>query len=175
MALIKCQECGKEISDTVKSCPHCGYSYKQPVLKGKINIKIVVKIIIAAVALTVFVVLFSILNRPNLKMKDLNVENNAIDTLFLLGIPDKVEDGEWTYKECGIKFYDIPVERLYFDVSKGYYYLMFDADHNDDLKDVLSKYCERTDRIMSFDVYEYDDVEVWASFYNTSGNLQIHK
>lgn len=25
MALIKCPECGKEISDTTPSCPHCGY------------------------------------------------------------------------------------------------------------------------------------------------------
>lgn len=25
MALIQCPECGKEISDKVKSCPHCGY------------------------------------------------------------------------------------------------------------------------------------------------------
>lgn len=25
MALISCPECGKEISDKVKSCPHCGY------------------------------------------------------------------------------------------------------------------------------------------------------
>ena len=25
MALIKCPECGKDISDTVKSCIHCGY------------------------------------------------------------------------------------------------------------------------------------------------------
>lgn len=25
MALIKCQECGKEISDSAVSCPHCGY------------------------------------------------------------------------------------------------------------------------------------------------------
>jgi RNA polymerase subunit RPABC4/transcription elongation factor Spt4 len=24
MALIKCFECSKEISDTAKSCPHCG-------------------------------------------------------------------------------------------------------------------------------------------------------
>ncbi len=26
MALIKCQECGKEISDTAEACPHCGFS-----------------------------------------------------------------------------------------------------------------------------------------------------
>lgn len=28
MALIKCPECGQEISDTAKSCPHCGYKTK---------------------------------------------------------------------------------------------------------------------------------------------------
>lgn len=25
MALINCPECGKEVSDTVKKCVHCGY------------------------------------------------------------------------------------------------------------------------------------------------------
>lgn len=25
MALIKCPECGKEISDKAQSCPNCGY------------------------------------------------------------------------------------------------------------------------------------------------------
>ena len=29
MALIKCVECGKDISDTVKSCPHCGMKVKR--------------------------------------------------------------------------------------------------------------------------------------------------
>lgn len=28
MALIKCPECSKEISDKAASCPHCGYSLK---------------------------------------------------------------------------------------------------------------------------------------------------
>ena len=27
MALIKCSECGKEISDKAKLCPHCGFDY----------------------------------------------------------------------------------------------------------------------------------------------------
>lgn len=27
MALIKCKECGKEISDKANICPHCGFSY----------------------------------------------------------------------------------------------------------------------------------------------------
>jgi type II secretory pathway pseudopilin PulG len=29
MALIKCPECSKEISDKVKNCPHCGYPLKE--------------------------------------------------------------------------------------------------------------------------------------------------
>lgn len=31
MALIKCPECGKEISDKAKACPECGYELKQNV------------------------------------------------------------------------------------------------------------------------------------------------
>ena len=30
MALIKCPECGKEISDTCEQCIHCGYRLKNP-------------------------------------------------------------------------------------------------------------------------------------------------
>lgn len=26
MALIQCPECGKQVSDTARSCPHCGYN-----------------------------------------------------------------------------------------------------------------------------------------------------
>ncbi len=29
MALITCPECGKEISNTAESCPHCGYILKK--------------------------------------------------------------------------------------------------------------------------------------------------
>lgn len=28
MALTKCEECGKEFSDTLNSCPHCGFVIK---------------------------------------------------------------------------------------------------------------------------------------------------
>lgn len=32
MALITCKECGKEVSDTATSCPHCGCVLKQEIL-----------------------------------------------------------------------------------------------------------------------------------------------
>ena len=31
MALINCPECNKEINDSAKSCPHCGYKFKNSV------------------------------------------------------------------------------------------------------------------------------------------------
>lgn len=37
MALIKCPECGKEISDTAKSCPNCDYRIKRPKTMSKGN------------------------------------------------------------------------------------------------------------------------------------------
>lgn len=37
MALIKCPECKKEISDTVKKCPHCGFK-----IKNNIDVKEIV-------------------------------------------------------------------------------------------------------------------------------------
>ena len=30
MALIKCPECGKEVSDSVYKCPNCGFMLKKP-------------------------------------------------------------------------------------------------------------------------------------------------
>lgn len=30
MALIKCPECGKDVSSTTYRCPHCGYMVKTP-------------------------------------------------------------------------------------------------------------------------------------------------
>jgi ribosomal protein L37E len=46
MAIINCPECGKEISNTAKSCPHCGYDIK----KAK-NIKFFKKISICVLCL----------------------------------------------------------------------------------------------------------------------------
>ena len=34
MALIKCSECGKEVSDKAKACPNCGNPIASPRNKG---------------------------------------------------------------------------------------------------------------------------------------------
>lgn len=52
MSLIKCKECGKEISDKASSCPECGYVYK----KQKTNVGKIV--LISFITLVVSVGLF---------------------------------------------------------------------------------------------------------------------
>ena len=47
MALVKCEECGKEISSNVKVCPHCGYKRK----RGIWFYVIIVFVIIVALAI----------------------------------------------------------------------------------------------------------------------------
>lgn len=44
MALIKCKECGKEISSDAKSCPHCGKPNQEAAITAKITKKITRKI-----------------------------------------------------------------------------------------------------------------------------------
>lgn len=46
MSLVKCKECGKEISDTAKLCPNCGVQIKQKYNK---RIKIIISVIILIV------------------------------------------------------------------------------------------------------------------------------
>ena len=48
MALIICKECGKEVSDTAKCCPHCGYRNLQK-SGGKLGLTSLVFGILAAV------------------------------------------------------------------------------------------------------------------------------
>lgn len=47
MALIKCPECGKEISDSISTCPNCGYVLKK---KNKKAVLIIIVLVIAIAA-----------------------------------------------------------------------------------------------------------------------------
>lgn len=62
MALIKCPECGQEISDSLKRCHHCGMKIKKVKEKKKLSKKkkiiILVASIVAVAALAVGGVFF---------------------------------------------------------------------------------------------------------------------
>ena len=49
MAIIKCPECGKEISDSVKRCPNCAYKLKRT-NKRKIVIIVAILVVVSIVA-----------------------------------------------------------------------------------------------------------------------------
>lgn len=60
MALIKCPECGKDISDTCENCIHCGY----PIRKGKkINKKIFFVVGGLAIVVAIVIIGVSIINK----------------------------------------------------------------------------------------------------------------
>lgn len=69
MALIKCSECKKEISDTVSKCPHCGFNLKKDKIKDDVNKfknKIIDKVgkktlIIGGIMLTTLIVIIIII------------------------------------------------------------------------------------------------------------------
>lgn len=46
MALIKCKECGKEISNKAKTCPHCGAKVKKSASMGCLVMIIVIVLVI---------------------------------------------------------------------------------------------------------------------------------
>lgn len=52
MALVKCKECGKEISDSAKSCPECGFIYKkEKTMTSKKVVGIVLAVLVTCGAL----------------------------------------------------------------------------------------------------------------------------
>jgi len=62
MALMNCPECSREISDTIKQCPHCGYSLKKSVQKKGLLIAAAV----LAVCLMVAIAVYTLVIRQNL-------------------------------------------------------------------------------------------------------------
>ena len=50
MALIKCSECGKEISDKAHHCPHCGNFYRKRTLQTKKEKSLAFKILIPIIS-----------------------------------------------------------------------------------------------------------------------------
>ena len=73
MALIKCSECGKEISDKAKKCPHCGFKINDRTDKNnnvfykKINIILYIVIVLNAIQQIIKLLLISIRYISNAK------------------------------------------------------------------------------------------------------------
>lgn len=70
MALIKCNECGKEISDTLNTCPNCGIEIKtkKNVVKDNNNKRFDILEIGIIIALSLFTLSMLIINRISIEV-----------------------------------------------------------------------------------------------------------
>lgn len=93
MALIKCPECGKEISDTIRKCPNCGYRKKT-----KTDKKIfIIGGAIVALALIIGVVLMLFTREKPLTVLEQQAVDCITDYRAMLKNPDslQVHDIRW--------------------------------------------------------------------------------
>lgn len=72
MALIKCPECNKEISEFAKTCPSCGYKIKSPKQKKRNKVNLGIILLVATVCIGV-IVIYSI-NKRNQALEKLDKE-----------------------------------------------------------------------------------------------------
>ena len=104
MALVKCKECGKEISSTVKVCPSCGYKKKPS--KLTYFIVIILGVIIGSVYLTNKHDYSSIETKVQGQQQEKNLFTEIESNLFRAMIEDEIEatadDGESSLVEMNV-------------------------------------------------------------------------
>ena len=86
MALIKCKECGKQISDTATSCPHCGYELKKKITKPKKTGAIIILI-----ANSIFLIFFILMLLASLAPTQQNPEYTNSTGGITIGAPQQAE------------------------------------------------------------------------------------
>lgn len=102
MAVIKCPECNKEVSDTVKKCPHCGY---------KINLKKDKKIIILIVVIAIILVICIIKAIGNIKISLFGTDYSISNLLFPNSNEEEInEESPYTQEQQNEEIYDF-IER----------------------------------------------------------------
>lgn len=72
MALIKCPECNREISEFAKTCPSCGYKIKCP--KQKKRNKVILGIILLVTTVCIGVTVIYSINKRNQALEKLDKE-----------------------------------------------------------------------------------------------------
>ena len=85
MSLIKCPECGKEVSDSANVCPNCGYPVKKMKEKNPEDTKIVGKMCIALSIIFGFIMFTFIYN---LKDSHPHFDHYISENLFYDFIPN---------------------------------------------------------------------------------------
>ena len=108
MALINCLECGKEISDTVKICPHCGYKYTKKMSRKKKKGFVILLILFAliTIALASFLIFINIIvpTREYAQGEKLLEGGNYIEAIEIFKGLDDFKDSKLRIKESYYKY-----------------------------------------------------------------------
>ena len=115
MALIKCQECGKEISSEAKACPNCGSPNEIVTQKNNLIKKIVYDIIGCIILVSVF---FMVIYVIKINRKSYIYGHEAIEIL------EKLKNSEITVDTASYQ-----LEKIYKLVNEEYSKL--DSDSNE--------------------------------------------
>jgi len=78
MALVKCKECGNQISSSAKSCPKCGAKVKSSGCFGKL-FKIAIYIVIGFLALSLIVYIIDPPDKSKVTQEDNSKKEDAIN------------------------------------------------------------------------------------------------
>lgn len=96
MALIKCPECGKEVSDTIKKCSSCGYR-----IKKRNNKKIIILIAIILVLISISVIIGLLVHKTNEKKKVELYKSNISE------ITTMINKNSSLVKSCGTLIHNV--------------------------------------------------------------------
>lgn len=131
MALIKCSECGKDISEKAKKCPHCGVKPKK---KPKNKLTHILKITIAIILLiAIIVTIIVVIIKQNQKFKLYNntVELGQEDTIKELTNEDNI------YIKNG---YSVTLKNNNIDINNlGTYEATFELKGEGNITEIIKK------------------------------------
>ncbi len=152
MALIKCPECGKEISDKANKCPNCGCPTKNKKKKIIKYNKIIMPI--AVIVLAVIVMLIISFGGHNILPRDAKWNENQNSV---------VKREEKTNGDIYINADIVTIQKIeIFNDTADYIYYKF--DENNKLDEIIVRY-------MTFESYEYPDI-INEKFNNIADSVE---
>ena len=152
MALIKCSECGKEISDKAKMCVNCG-------AKTKNNNRIILSLIIGVAILLVAVLVYFLIFNNNENKMSKEIEKNFVGTWELQNT-DKL----YNYNENDNLYTIVLDQKLTFDSNSVSAYLPNSCESG------ITKRCDKS--IPSIYLTNKDN-EIAINFVRTDGEAVL--
>lgn len=140
MALIKCPECGKEVSNQLKKCNNCGYKLKQ-VDKKKKKIIIIAGVVILALAIVASIVGVNI-SKSNQEKSDKEYHDQIVVTSSKIYVNALVSN-LYCY-DIGKVWYNAIFDK--FSVWDDYYQYK-STDFNESIAKYLTKNKDKIDKL----------------------------